>query len=164
MHFDGFGFQISTFWPILAITVGIWIVKIWIANFYLFLIQMVFYSDAWYNGNRHLNSGPVFKWWSEYRSINQMVIWILNYHGTGPPKSKPFDERINPHDLNTELVCYSDPHCIWNLDIGQCCNSPGSVIAFCLLYSFCFSLRLGYELIKYILHLQELLLNCILPC
>ena len=24
---------------------------------------------------------------------------------------KPFNYQTNPHDLNTELVCYSDPHC-----------------------------------------------------
>ena len=51
----------------------------------------------------HLNSGPVFKWWSEYWSVNQMVIWIPNYHGTGHLNSKPFDERTNTHDLNTVL-------------------------------------------------------------
>ena len=50
-------------------------------------------------------SGPVFKWWSEYLSFNQMVIWIPNYHGTGHLNSKPFDDWTNPPDLNTKLVC-----------------------------------------------------------
>ena len=42
-----------------------------------------------------------------------MVIWILNYHGTRHLKSEPFNYPTNLHDLNTELVRYSDPHCIW---------------------------------------------------
>ena len=70
------------------------------ANFYLLL------SDAQYHGTGHQSSRPVFKWWS----VNQMVTWIPNYHGTGHLNSKPFDERATPHDLTTELVCYSDPH------------------------------------------------------
>ena len=84
--------------------------NIWITNFYLFIIQMVCYSDTQYHFTRHLNSGPVFKW-SEYWSINQMLIWIPNYHSTGHLDSEPLDDRTNPHDLNTELVCFSDPHC-----------------------------------------------------
>ena len=40
--------------------------NIWIANFYWFVNQIVRYSDARYNVNGHLNSEPVFKWWSEY--------------------------------------------------------------------------------------------------
>ena len=63
-----------------------------IANFYLFVIQMV----VWY--------------WS----INQMVIWTPNFHGTWHLNCEPFDERANPHDPNTKLVCYSDPHCTCN--------------------------------------------------
>ena len=34
------------------------------------------------------------------------------YHGTGHLNSEPFYEKANPHDLNTELVRYSDPHFI----------------------------------------------------
>ena len=41
-----------------------------IVNFYLFVDQMVGYSDAQYHGTRHLNSGPIFKWLSEYHSVN----------------------------------------------------------------------------------------------
>ena len=51
--------------------------SICMAKFYLFVIQMVCYSD----------------------------------HGTGHLNSKPVDERTSPQDLNTKLVCYSDPHC-----------------------------------------------------
>ena len=40
-----------------------------------------------------------------------MVIWIPNYHGTGHLNSKPFNDRTNPSDLKTKLVCFSDPHC-----------------------------------------------------
>ena len=86
-------------------------VNIWTANFYLFNIQMVRQSDAWYHGTGYLSSGLVFKWWSEYQSVNQMVIWIPNYHGTGHLKSERFDEQTNLHDLNAKLVCHSDPHC-----------------------------------------------------
>ena len=47
----------------------------WKANFYLFVIQMVHYSDAQYHGNRFLNSEPIFKWWSEcHRSIGQCLV------------------------------------------------------------------------------------------
>ena len=59
----------------------------------------------------HLNSGLVFKWWSEYWSVNHMVIWIPTYHGTGHLNIKTLDKQANPHDLRTKLVRYSDPHC-----------------------------------------------------
>ena len=65
---------------------------------------MVPYSDAW-----NLNSGPDF--------VNQMVIWIPKYHGTGHLNSEPFHESINPHDLNTQLVCHSDPYCHYNFQM-----------------------------------------------
>ena len=35
----------------------------------------------------------------------------VRYSGHGL-NSKPFDNRTNPHDLNTKLVSYSDPYCI----------------------------------------------------
>ena len=73
---------------------------------------MVCYSDAQHHSTVNLNSGPVFKRWFVCQSINQMVIRILNYHGTRHLNSKPFDEQTNRHDLNTKLVSYSDPHCI----------------------------------------------------
>ena len=49
-----------------------------------FAIQMVGNSNGWQfkwfaiqmPGTMHLNSKPVFKWWSEYRSAKQLVIWI----------------------------------------------------------------------------------------
>ena len=44
--------------------------------FYLFDIQIVWYSDARYHNTRHLNSGLVFKWCSEFWFVSQMVIWI----------------------------------------------------------------------------------------
>ena len=80
---------------------------------------MVCYSDAWYDGTLHLNSRPVFKWRSEYQSINRMVIWVPNYHGTGHLNSKPFSDWSNPHDLNTKLVRYSDPYCIAFSGLGK---------------------------------------------
>ena len=45
---------------------------------YLFVIQMVGSSDAWYHGTRHLNSQPVFKWWPEHWSGNQRVQIFLS--------------------------------------------------------------------------------------
>ena len=60
----------------------------------------------------------LFKWWSEYRSVNQMVIWILNYHGTGFWIPKTFKEQTNFHDLNTKLASYSDPHCTRHKNTG----------------------------------------------
>ena len=41
---------------------------------YLFIIQMVHYSDARYHGIGHLNSAPVFKWWSEFSFVNQLGV------------------------------------------------------------------------------------------
>ena len=73
--------------------------NIWIANFYLFVILMVGYSDARYHGTRQINSGEVFKSWSEYLSVNQSVISIANH----------FTSKQIPHDLNPKLVRYSDP-------------------------------------------------------
>ena len=74
---------------------------------------MVSYSDARYHCNRYLNSRPVCKWWSEYWSANQMVIWIQNYHGSWHLNSKPYDNCTNLRDQNTKLIPNSDPHCIW---------------------------------------------------
>ena len=37
-----------------------------------------------------------------------MVIWTPNFHGTWHLNCEPFDERTNPHDPNTKLVCYSE--------------------------------------------------------
>ena len=39
----------------------------------------VCYSDAWYHGTGRLNSGLVFKWWSEYRSFNQRFM-LMSKH------------------------------------------------------------------------------------
>ena len=44
--------------------------NIWIGIF------LVCYSDAWYHGTGRLNSGLVFKWWSEYWSFNQNILCI----------------------------------------------------------------------------------------
>ena len=82
-------------------------------------------NSPWYQNQ---NYGPVFKWWSKYKSADQMVIWILNIHGTVHLNSEPFNEQTNPLDLNSKLVCYSDPHCIcpWTAKLEWkcwCCNS-----------------------------------------
>ena len=59
----------------------------------------------------HVEKGPQNRWWFEYWSVNQMVIWKHNYHGTGHLNSESFDNRTNSNDLNTLLVCFSDLHC-----------------------------------------------------
>ena len=63
-------------------------------------IQM---SIPWYQGtNYNVSEQQIkFKWWSEYQSINQMVIWILNYFGPEHLKGESFDEQTNPCDLKT---------------------------------------------------------------
>ena len=73
-------------------------------NFYLFGIQMsgilmvVGYSD------HYLNTGPLYKWWSEFS-------WVFKWHlNTGP-----FSYRAIFDHLNTRMVWYSDPHCIQKL-------------------------------------------------
>ena len=53
----------------------------------------------WYS-NGGLNNGLLIKWRSEY------------YTTIGHLISKPFDDQINPHDLNTKVVIYLDLHCI----------------------------------------------------
>ena len=65
--------------------------NICIANFYLFVIQMVCYSDAQYHGsgqgiwivdqysNDGLNTSQLTKWWSEYRITMVPGIWIANH-------------------------------------------------------------------------------------
>ena len=54
------------------------------------------------SGRSHLNNtillgcysnGLLFKWRSDYRSIKQLVIWILNYHGARHLNIKPFDDK-----------------------------------------------------------------------
>ena len=80
-------------------------VRIWIAKFCFFVIQMVYYSDAitmvrgilianWYS-NGGLNTG----------------LFTGRWYGTWHLNSKPFDDWTNSHDLNTKLVCNSDQHC-----------------------------------------------------
>ena len=72
-------------------------------------------------GIGHLNSGPVFKWWSVYLSINQTVICIRNYHGTGHLNIESFDKQTNPNDLNTQIVCSTNPTvCTFNFRGSLC--------------------------------------------
>ena len=40
------------------------------------------------------------------------MIWIPNYHGTGHPNCKLFNNQTNPNDLNSKLVCHSDLHSV----------------------------------------------------
>ena len=40
-------------------------------------------SDARCHGTRRLNRGPVFKCWSRYQSVSQVMIWIPKHQGIG---------------------------------------------------------------------------------
>ena len=98
---------------------------IWIANYYLFIIEMVCYSNAHYHhGTGHLNTRLLFKWWSEYWSVNQMVIWIRNYHCTWHLNSTPFNKLTNLHYLKSKLVRYSDPTVVVKVDKFSKVNPP----------------------------------------
>ena len=44
--------------------------NIWIANFYLFVIQMVHFSDDRYHGTKYLNNSPLTKWWSIFLQVS----------------------------------------------------------------------------------------------
>ena len=37
---------------------------------------------------------------------------MINLHKNGGQNNGPFDDQTNPHDQNTGLVQYLDPHCI----------------------------------------------------
>ena len=41
-----------------------------------------------------------------------VIQMVIQMHSIMVP-GKPFNERTNPHYLNTELVCYSDHHCMF---------------------------------------------------
>ena len=71
--------------------------NIWIVNFLLSGIQMV----VWYS-DHHSDTGPVFKWRSEYLTKFSLVFkWHTN--------NGPFGDWTNLDQLNTRLVGYSDP-------------------------------------------------------
>ena len=97
--------------------------NIWVTNFHLSGIQMsgiqmvVRYSD------HHANTGPVFKWWSEYwTKFSRVFKWHSNNGSFG-------DRTIFDH-LNTRLVRYSDPHCcvLWEISSlsGNKSSQPNS--------------------------------------
>ena len=64
-------------------------------------------SDVWYlnpYSDHHSNTGPVFKWWSEYQTkFSPVFKWHSN--------TEPFDDHTTFDHLNSRLVRYSDPHC-----------------------------------------------------
>ena len=69
-----------------------------ITNFYLSSIQMV----VWYLD--HLDTGPVFKRWSEYQTkYNPVFKWHSN--------TRLFGDCTTFNHLNTRLVLYSDSNC-----------------------------------------------------
>ena len=48
--------------------------------------------------------------------VHYSDVW---YHGTEHMNSKQFSNQMNSHDLNTKLVHYSDPYCMYNMDSAQ---------------------------------------------
>ena len=73
---------------------------IWIANFYLFGIQMV--------ANWRVQT---IQFWTMVKSL--VTKWLLVCYSNHSLNTKPFDEPVLDH-VNTQLVRYSDPHCIMN--------------------------------------------------
>ena len=72
---------------------------------------MVCYSDAWYLDTVHLNSGLVYKWWSEYQSDNQMVIRIhINFSTQNSGIAIASIKKYSNHS-KAGLVYYSDDYC-----------------------------------------------------
>ena len=57
------------------------------------------------------DSSPVFKW---HLNSGQFV-----RYSNGGLNNGPLNYRTDPHDLNTGLVRYSDPHCTRDLNNGH---------------------------------------------
>ena len=94
----------GTLKKIFGTALGIWIASIWTVETSMclllkwFAIQMpitivpvIWIADQHSNGG--LNNSPLTKWCSEYLIAMVPSIW-------------PFNERTNPHDLNTEQVLF----------------------------------------------------------
>ena len=99
-------------------TVGIWITNIWITNFHLFSIQMSGIQMVVRYSNHHLNTGPVFKWWSEYQTkFSPVFKWHSNNRPFGDRTTFPtvptFHNWMCWDYLNVKHVRYQDPN--WNL-------------------------------------------------
>ena len=74
-------------------------------NFHLFAIQMPNNSSLF----KPSVTQPISQ--TPY-DLNKELLVRYSGHGLN---NKPFNERTNLDHLNTKLVCYSDPHCIWIL-------------------------------------------------
>ena len=81
-------------------------------NFHLSGIQMSGIQVVVQYSDHHSNTGPVFKWRSEYRTKSSPVFkWHSN--------NGPFGDHTTFNHLNTRLVRYSDPHCT-NCPVFRC--------------------------------------------
>ena len=90
-------------------------------------------ENQMYSGDlnsEHLNSGYLFKP-SVTKPISQTTYdlhsELLVRYPSHDLNKEPFDERTILDHSNIELVSYSDPHCIWYLDLAKLEN----YIAFC---------------------------------
>ena len=80
-------------------------------NFHLSGIQMLGTQILVQYSDHHLNTGPEFKWWSEYWTKLSLVFkWHLN--------KGSFGDRTTTDHLNTRLVWYSDTHGIGHSNSG----------------------------------------------
>ena len=77
--------------------------NIWIIDFYLSGIQMSCVQKVVQHSDHHLNTGPLFKRWSE----NQIKFSpVFERHSN----TRLFGDEAAFNHLNTRLVQYSDPH------------------------------------------------------
>ena len=97
-----FGCHLKT-GPVFRFRMYMWDLNSQHLNIILLLVRYSNGSQFRCHGAGHLNSRFGFKWWSDYWSINQMVIWMLNYGDTRHLNSEPFKNRTNIHDPNTKL-------------------------------------------------------------
>ena len=79
-------------------------------NFHLSGIQMSSIQMVVQYSDHHLDTGLVFKWWSEYwTKFSPVFKWHSN--------NRPFGDLTAFDHLNTRLVRYSDPHCSLTVQI-----------------------------------------------
>ena len=129
--------------PNSPIVSGIWMLKtkwqpsIWTSNYLVFCFWMVprlytIHQNVWYSGD--LNSGNI--WIGNFHlfaiqmpansslfkpSVTQPISQttydlnskLLVRYSSHDLNNEPFKEQTVLDHLNTEQVCYSDPHCFW---------------------------------------------------
>ena len=79
--------------------------------------QIFFHEDSLHTHMRKLFKPTVMQPISHttYDLNNKQLVLFSNHD----PNNKPFDERTILDHLNTELVCYSNPHCMKKKYLSQ---------------------------------------------